>query len=74
MASPTYEPKKYVVPARRQGKIIGTTGDTAINMEASLSCDTNISAVMQTVPQEKVNPNFRTPCKYFYVGAIKVPI
>ena len=71
-APPTYTSKKYVVPARRQGRIIGTAANTDVNERESSSCNTNTSIVMQMVPKEKVNPMFRTPCKYFYVGTIEV--
>jgi hypothetical protein len=64
---------RYVVPARRH--II-----TPASMDRKFDQDTvnisvlNSSAEVQIVPKDEVKPTFRTPCKYFYVGTIKLHV
>jgi hypothetical protein len=56
---------KYVVPARRQ--VISHT-----NNEQPFVYSGEIS--IQIAPADEVEPNFRTPCRYIMVGAIKVQV
>jgi hypothetical protein len=62
---------RYMAPARR---CIIAHADNSGNLHQGTS---NISvlkslAEVQIVPEDEVKPTFRTPCRYFYVGSIKL--
>jgi hypothetical protein len=64
---------RYVVPARR---CIIAHADRVRELDQS-AVDISIlksSAQVQIVPKDEVKPMFRTPCKYFYVGKIKLQV
>jgi hypothetical protein len=64
---------RYVVPARRR-IIAHADKDGNLDQGASNISVLNSSAEVQIVPKDEVKPTFRTPCKYFYVGKIKLQV